>query len=282
MKILYIAELVGKPGIYCARKTLAPLKAATGADAVIVCADSATNGSGLGRRHAGFIRKLGVDIITLGDQCFYKKDLVADFSAVPYVLRPHNLGTISPGKGIRIFNVKAERNGASVPQKLAVVVLLGQTMLSKIHADNPYAMLRTLLEELRAQTPYIVLDFHAAATAEKRTLFAMADGFCGAVIGSHTRVATADAAVLPGGTAVITDAGRTGSQISVGGNEAASRIQEYLSGIPDWTRESWEGLETRGVLVELAEDGKANSIVPIRVPVANQPDFAQIHLDSDI
>jgi metallophosphoesterase (TIGR00282 family) len=267
MKILYIAEVTGKAGVYCVKKTLDVLKKETNADVVIACADSATNGSGLGRQSAAYLRKTGADILTLGDQCFYKKDLVLDFAAVPYVLRPCNLNPEAPGKGVRIVNVKGYPGGNQRPAKLAVAVLLGQAMFHKIHADNPFAMLPVLLETLREETPYIILDFHAAATAEKKTLFMMANGLCGAVIGSHTRTATSDAMVLSGGTAIITDAGRTGSQISVGGNDAASRIQEYLTGIPQWTRDAWDGLETQGVLIDLAEDGKARSITPIRKAV---------------
>jgi calcineurin-like phosphoesterase len=110
----------------------------------------------------------------------------------------------------------------------------------------------------------VILDFHAQATAEKQAFFAMADGLCSAVIGSHTRVQTADERVLPGGTAVITDAGRTGSNESVGGNDRDSRIKEYLSGIPDWTKDAWEKPELQGVFIEIAENGKALSIERIR------------------
>ncbi|MDR0539691.1 MAG: YmdB family metallophosphoesterase [Spirochaetaceae bacterium] len=261
MKILYIAEIVGKAGIYCVKNTLPALKKETGADAVIVCADAATNGSGLGRHHAAYLRKLGVNIITLGDQCFFKKDLVECMPSISYVLRPFNLNKEAPGIGAKVFTIQSANRA---PQKLAVAVLLGQAHFVKIHADNPFACMPALLEKLRAETPFIVLDFHAIASAEKKTLFAMADGLCSAVIGSHTRVVTADAAVLPGGTAVITDAGRTGSQFSVGGNNAQARIQEYLSGIPDWTKEAWDGLETQGVLIDIAEDGTAGSITLVK------------------
>jgi calcineurin-like phosphoesterase len=137
-------------------------------------------------------------------------------------------------------------------------------------------MLPSLLERLRQETPYVIVDFHAGATAEKKTLFAAADGRCSAVIGSHNRVQTADEEVLPGGTAVICDAGRTGSAESVGGTEIESRIKEYLNGIPDWTREAWAKPTLQGVLVELdskpgPNQGKALSIERIKLELPEMP-----------
>jgi calcineurin-like phosphoesterase len=127
--------------------------------------------------------------------------------------------------------------------------------------------LPALLEKLRRETPYVVVDFHAQASAEKKTLFFAADGCCSAVIGSHTRVQTTDERVLPGGTAMISDAGRTGSAESAGGCDTASRIQEYLSGIPDWTKDTWERPAAQGVYIDIGADGKARSIERVRVDV---------------
>jgi calcineurin-like phosphoesterase len=123
------------------------------------------------------------------------------------------------------------------------------------------------LERLRQETPFVIIDFHAQTTGEKQTFFAMADGGCSAVIGSHCRVQTADERVLSGGTAVITDAGRTGSIDSVGGSDISSRIKEYLSGIPDWTKDAWARPELQGVVIDLGDDGRARSIERIRCPV---------------
>jgi calcineurin-like phosphoesterase len=168
----------------------------------------------------------------------------------------------APGIGARIYKVGNE--------KIAVAVLLGQSSFGRVHGNNPYSQLPSLLERLHHETPYVIIDFHAEATAEKKTLFAAADGRCSAVIGSHTRVQTADEAVLPGGTAVISDAGRTGSAESVGGTEIESRIREYVTGIPDWTKDAWAKPELQGVLIELdsrpgPSQGKALSIERIRM-----------------
>ena len=262
MKILYIAEIVGKAGVYALKKCLPDLKKEKNPDFIIACADGATGGNGLGRNHAAYIRKLGIQVITTGECCFYKKDLTENMGKIPYVLRPDNLNAEAPGIGSRVFNIK---QGGSSSQKVAVAVLLGQSTFGRLHGNNPFSILPALLERLRQETPFVLVDFHAQATAEKQTFFAMADGACSAVIGSHTRVQTADERILSGGTAVITDAGRTGSIESVGGNEKESRIREYISGIPDWTKDAWDKPELQGVFIELAENGKAHSIERIRV-----------------
>ncbi|MDR2402635.1 MAG: YmdB family metallophosphoesterase [Spirochaetaceae bacterium] len=259
MKILYIAEVVGKAGIYAFKKGLPGLRERWRIDFIVTCADGATGGNGLGRNHAAYLHKLGADVLTTGECCFYKKDLVENIGHIPYVLRPENLNPAAPGIGARIF-----KGGDA---RIAVAVLLGQSGFTRLHGENPISRLPVLLERLRQETPYVIIDFHAEATGEKRTLFTAADGRCSAVIGSHNRVQTADEGILPGGTAVITDAGRTGSRDSVGGTETESRIREYLTGIPEWTKEAWAGPELQGVLVDINRDGRAVSIERIRYPV---------------
>lgn len=263
MRILYIAEIVGKAGIYAFKKSLPALKQRYAVNLVIACADGATGGNGLGRNHAAYLHKLGADVLTTGDCCFYKKDLVENMGHIRYVLRPENLNPAAPGAGARVFHAGSE--------KAAVAVLLGQSGFTRLHGENPMARLPVLLERLRKETPYIIVDFHACATGEKRTLFTAVDGLCSGIIGSHSRVQTADAEVFPGGTAVITDAGRTGSIDSVGGADAESRIKEYLSGIPEWTKDAWGRLELQGVLIDINHDGKARSIEPIRDAVPDAP-----------
>ena len=226
---------------------------------MVVCADGATGGSGLGRAHALYIRKLGADAVTLGDYCFYKKDLTENLDKTRFVIRPENLNPQSPGIGSFLFK--------SGNEKIAVAVFLGQNSFNRIHANSHFVILPDVLERLRKQTPYIIVDFHAQATAEKKTFFHAADGLCSAVIGSHTRVQTADETIMPGGTAVITDAGRTGSQTSVGGCESNSRIREYITGIPDWTKDAWDDLELQGVYLDIGKDGKARSIERVRIKV---------------
>lgn len=257
MKVLYVAEIVGKAGIYSLKKALPELRRSRGVDFVVACADGATGGAGLGRNHAAYIRKLGADALTMGECVFYKKDLVENIGKMPYVLRPANLSASAPGWGARVFQAGG--------RKIAVACLLGQSGFDRVHSDNPFSVLPELLERLRRETPIVVVDFHASATAEKLSLFKFADGRCSAVVGSHGRVQTADETVLPGGTAVICDAGRTGSADSVGGCDPVSRVNEFLTGIPDWTRDAWARPELQGVLIDISDGGTASSIERIRV-----------------
>jgi hypothetical protein len=266
MKILYVAELVGKAGVFSFKKAIKELKTLYPWDFLIVNADGATGGNGLGHNHAVYIHKLGANVITLGECCFYKKDLTENMEKFPYVLRPENLNTEAPGIGLRVFKAGSPGTG----QKVAVAVLLGQRGFTRLHANSPFAALPSILRDLQKQTPYVIVDFHAQATAEKKTFFHAADGLCSAIIGSHTRVQTADETIMPGGTAVISDAGRTGSQMSIGGCDINSRIKEYITGIPDWTKEAWEAPELQGVYLDIGNDGKALSIERVRLPVKQE------------
>jgi len=269
MKVLYIAEIVGKAGVYAYKNAMPELKRRYPWDFLIVCADGATGGNGLGRNHAAYLHKLGANALTTGECCFFKKDLTENLEKIPYVLRPDNLNPDAPGFGSRIFKVGGV--------KIAVAVLLGQNGFGRLHSNSPFVHLPVLLERLRLETPYIIVDFHAQASAEKKTLFYAVDGkaasgqaagsLCSAIIGSHTRVQTADERILPGGTAVISDAGRTGSAESVGGCETASRIQEYISGIPDWTKDAWDQPAVQGVYIDIGADGKSRSIERINIAV---------------
>ena len=261
MKVLYVAELVGKAGVYALKKSLDELKKRYHWDFLIVGGDGATGGNGLGRSHAAYIHKMGANVITLGECCFYKKDLTENLDKLSYILRPENLNMEAPGIGSKIFKAGDE--------KIAVIVLIGQNGFTRIHANSPFSSLPALLEKYEKQTPYIIIDFHAQASAEKKTLFYAADGRCSAVIGSHIRVQTADETIMPGGTACISDAGRTGSQNSVGGCDTGSRIKEYLTGIPDWTKETWDTPELQGVYLDIGKNGKAVSIERIRLLLPN-------------
>ncbi|MDR0313088.1 MAG: YmdB family metallophosphoesterase [Treponema sp.] len=287
MKILYIAEIVGKAGVYAYKKALPEIKSQKKPDFIIACADGATGGNGLGRNHAAYLHKLGANVLSTGECCFYKKDLTENLEKLPYILRPLNLNPEAPGIGSRIYKINLknpiehETKFHEGNTKIAVAVLLGQSGFTRLHGSSPFSGLEALLERLRQETPFVVIDFHAQATAEKQTLFAIVSGKCSAVIGSHCRVQTADDQIR-NGTAIITDAGRTGSSLSVGGCDTSSRIQEYVSGIPDWTRDAWEKPELQGVLIDIADNGKARSIERLCWPVPEAPNIPKLEAEETI
>jgi calcineurin-like phosphoesterase len=158
-------------------------------------------------------------------------------------------------------------------QKVAVAVLLGQSGFRSIHADSPFTALQPLMEILHKETPFVLLDHHAQPTAEKLGLAEACRRLPEAlrptaIFGSHTRVQTADEKV-DRGVASISDAGRTGVLNSVGGSNAEGRIREYLSGIPEWTREAYGGCVLEGLVVTADERGRALAVESLRIPAGN-------------
>ena len=285
MRILYLAEIVGKAGIHCVKQGLKPLVNERQVDIVIANGDAVTGGFGLGRNHAGYLRKLGVDLITGGDQIFFKKDMAQGIADTSYVLRPANLSKHAPGRGWRHVTVSAKEpqtpggddstpavDAASHPTKLAVLNLLGQSGFERLHANNPYVYLETIAERVVKDSKALIIDFHALTTAEKYTLFHFADGLATAIIGSGQRVQTADAQVMPKGTAVICDAGRTGSQDSVGGLAPEPEIRRFTQRIPVRSTEAWARLELQGVLIEIdAASGYVTRFESIKTPIEAPP-----------
>jgi metallophosphoesterase (TIGR00282 family) len=269
MRIFYAAELVGKAGISAFKRGLPLLRKTHPIDFVIAGGNGATGGAGLGKQHAGYLRKLGADCVTLGDYCFLKKDLTQDLSQTRHVLRPANLSAEAPGYGQHIFRLV---DGT----KIGVAVLLGQSGFIRMHGDNYCAAAIDLVERLKRETPFVFIDFHAEASAEKRTLFSGLAGKCSALIGSHTRVQTADEQIR-NGTAYITDAGRSGYVQAVWGMESSGAISGYMSGIPEWRREVDEAAlddsalkakELQGVYIVTDGRGKALSIERIKLPIS--------------
>jgi metallophosphoesterase (TIGR00282 family) len=257
MRILYIAEIVGKAGVFAVKQALPGLKQRYKIDFVLGDADGVTGGAGLGRQHAAYLRKLGLEALCGGECSFYKKDLVEGIEKTPWFLRPANLSRLAPGHGWRIFHC---RNG----QKIGVVVLLGQSGFRSVHAGSPVNALEPLMEIIHKETPIVVIDFHAQPTAEKLTFTEAARQLPEklrptAIFGSHTRVQTADES-LDRGIAAITDAGRSGVVDSVGGSNIQSRIREYLNGIPEWTRDAYGPCALEAVLVDSNDKGTALSI----------------------
>lgn len=249
MKILYIAEIVGKAGMWLIKTQLKDLKRQYNPDFVIANANSATGSGGLGRQHAGYLKKLGADCLTLGDSAFQKRDLVDELSTLPYVLRPVNLPEESPGSGMKIFSVRGK--------KLAVISALGRVGKHRITAENPYTTLDKLVQSVKKNGAAVFIDFASFATAEKQALCFMLAGKVSAVIGSGTRVQTADLGIVSDKTVYITDAGRTGSLNSVGGYAVEDKIREYKTCLPDFGKNAWARPVIQGIFLELDKHGGA-------------------------
>lgn len=296
MRIFYIAEITGKVGVWAVKKNIAEIKRRYQPDFIIANAGMATGAGGLGKQHAGYLRKMGIDCITGGDCIFQKKDLVENLPQMPFVLRPCNLPEHSLGAGYRYFTA---RNGG----KLAVVSILGRVGRHRLLADNPFTLMQALLPKIERETPFIVADFSSTATAEKQTMAFFLAGRISALVGSGSGAATADERLMSAEcdlsgagsadahidmltatvetcyeqqsrkTAYITDAGRTGSFDSVGGHAPSGKIREYRTGLFEYPQETWQRVCIQGVDIELDGAGGALSIerVRIEIPAAAVP-----------
>ena len=296
MRIFYIAEITGKVGVWAVKKNIAEIKRRYQPDFIIANAGMATGAGGLGKQHAGYLRKMGIDCITGGDCIFQKKDLVENLPQMPFVLRPCNLPEHSLGAGYRYFTA---RNGG----KLAVVSILGRVGRHRLLADNPFTLMQALLPKIERETPFIVADFSSTATAEKQTMAFFLAGRISALVGSGSGAATADERLMSAEcdlsgagsadahidmqtatvetgceqhnrkTAYITDAGRTGSFDSVGGHAPSGKIREYRTGLFEYPQETWQRVCIQGLDIELDGAGGALSIerVRIEIPAAAVP-----------
>jgi calcineurin-like phosphoesterase len=158
------------------------------------------------------------------------------------------------------------------PRKIGVVNVLGQAAFSRTHLTNPFHVLPRILERISQETNAIVVDFHAATTAEKGTLFQFLKGKVSAVVGTHQKSLTADERIIGEQTAVITDAGRTGSQNSVGGLLPEIEIRKFTTQIPEQSRAAWDRLELQGVIFDIDADGRATHIERVRELCTEVPD----------
>jgi len=263
-KILFIGEIVGKSGVFCVKKLLPKLRKEWGIDFIIANGEGATGGYGIGKNHAIYLRKLGIDVITSGECIYYKKDMVSYIDNASFILRPANYPFGNPGKGWHIFT----RDNF----KIGVINMLGQAGFKRVHLANPFLLLPEIVKKISALTNIIIVDFHASTTAEKYGMFYHMDGKVSAVIGSHTKVLTADERIMPNGTAMITDTGRTGSINSVGGLDPEIEIRKRLTKIHEYSDTYWEKLELQGVILEIDESGRALSIKRLRIECQDQPD----------
>lgn len=264
VRVLFIGEIVGKAGVYCVKTLLPSLKSERQIDFVIANAEGTTGGFGLGKNHSIYLHKLGIDVLTGGERIYYKLDMVGHIQRSPYILRPANYPPGNPGRGWRVYDVG--------DRKIGVICLLGQSGFTRVHLSNPYTFLPELLSRVKQETPIVILDFHATTTAEKYSMFHMADGRLSAVIGTHSRALTADETILPGGTGVICDTGRTGSSDSVGGMEIETEIQKFLTAIPERSKDAWDALELQGVILDIDDSGKTTNIERIRLKCEGKPD----------
>ncbi len=223
MRILFIGDVFGRPGRDVLRVLLARIVARHGVDFVIANVENAAAGFGLTREVGEGLFGLGVDAMTSGNHIWDRKEALEYVEQEPRLLRPANYPPGVPGRGTMIGRTA---DGRSV----AIVNAMGRVFMTAL--DDPFAVVRREVSALSALSRVIIVDFHAEATSEKIAMGWFLDGSVTAVIGTHTHVQTADARVLPGGTAYITDVGMTGPHDSIIGTDRDAALRRFLTGLP--------------------------------------------------
>ncbi len=258
MRILFLADVFGAPGRRAVEARLPSLREERGIDFCVVNGENAADGAGITPKLAETLLAAGADVVTLGNHVWRRRGIEDYLAASERVVRPANLASGSPGRGLAFAPA---RDGAPV----AVVNLLGWLFMSP--AMSPFEVVDDLVEEARRQTKVVLVDFHAEATSEKIALARWLDGRVTAVIGTHTHVQTNDARVLAGGTAAISDAGMTGPHDSVIGVEAGLAIHRARTGLPVQFRPAEGDVRLEGAIIECSSDGRATSCEALRVSV---------------
>ena len=252
MKILFIGDVVGRPGRKALQRCLPGLREEFAVDIVVANAENAAGGLGATPEILDELFEQGVQAITMGNHTWRKKALISAIDRYPAVLRPVNYPAGNPGQGATIIELEDGR-------KLGLVNIIGRVYMEAF--DCPFTKGAEAVEKLRKETTTILVDFHAEATAEKISMGWHLDGRCTAVVGTHTHVMTADERVLPGGTAYITDVGMTGPRNSVIGVDRNIVIGKFLTGLPASFEVANELGSVCGVVIESDDaTGKALSI----------------------
>lgn len=252
LKLLFIGDIVGRPGRDIVVDRVPRLRAEHGIDFVIANGENAAAGAGITGALAKSILDGGVDAITLGDHVWDQRGWENEIGQIEHVCRPANLPKSNPGWDHLII----EKRGFRV----AVFTVLGRTYMN-LKADCPFLCADRMIDQLKAQADAIIVEMHGEATSEKQALGWYLDGRVTAVLGSHTHVPTADAQVLPKGTAFMCDIGMTGPYASVLGRDVNAVVGRFVDGMPRRFEVATEDVRMSAALIEIgASKARAEKI----------------------
>ena len=251
MKILAIGDIIGKPGRKAVKEILPGLCEEHDVDLVVGNGENAAGGLGLTPATAEELFDSGIDVITTGNHIWAYSEIIPYLDGRAALLRPLNYPPLNPGRGYLIKN------------NALIVNLVGRVFMT--HVDCPFRAMDQLVAEFEHKSIPIIVDFHAEATSEKVAMGRYLDGRVSAVLGTHTHVGTADARILPGGTAYVTDIGMVGPIDSVIGDDPDSVINRFLTQIPGRLSVGKGKVGVDAILLEVDEKtGKAVEIRRIR------------------
>jgi metallophosphoesterase (TIGR00282 family) len=252
MRILFIGDIVGPPGVTFLRQALPPLIQHEKLDFVIANAENAANGSGLTPNLYKKIRESGVDLVTLGDHIYKKAEIISILETDERVCKPANFPPDAPG---REYVVAPAKDGTLV----AAFILLGRTFMRSV--DCPFRAADRVLTELDGKTRCIFAEMHAEATADKYLMLHYLKGRVSAVLGTHTHVQTADEHIVPEGTAFLCDVGMTGPYDSILGRRIDRVLPTTITFVPSAFDVASGDVRLAGAIVEVdATTGRATAI----------------------
>jgi len=254
--VLFIGDIVGSPGRAGLARAMPAIRERHAPDLIIANGENSAGGLGITEKTAGELFEIGVDVITTGNHVYRHRDAYEFLDRSDRVIRPANYMTGNPGRGSVIATVGDRR--------VAVINLSGSVQLKV--ARSPFTEADTLVERLSRDADAIIVDFHAEVTSEKIAMGWHLDGRVAAVLGTHTHVPTADCRVLPGGTAFISDVGMTGSRAGVIGVRRDQALESFRTQMPVRFDTADEDVWVNGVVVQVRDDGLADSIEQVLVP----------------
>lgn len=247
LNILCIGDIVGKPGRRILADKLKPFIKERDIDCVIANSENAAGGSGLTPQIYDKLLRYGVNLVTLGDHAFRKKDIISTLETADNIVRPANLSEHCAGRGVAFFKTS---KGPTV----AVVSLIGRIFMKP--ADCPYSAIDKIMSQISQRAEIVVVDFHAEATSEKIAMGYYLDGRASCVFGTHTHVVTADEKILPKGTAYITDVGMTGPHNSILGRGVESVLKAFRTQMPFSFEVATGDVRMNGVMVTVDSNTK--------------------------
>ncbi len=260
MKILFLGDVVGRAGRTAIKDRLANLREQWRLDFVVVNGENASNGAGLTGAHARLLLDAGADCVTLGDHAFDQKDMMQFIESEPRVIRPLNFAKAAPGKGARVFDAPGGR-------KILIAQVLGQVFMKRPFAD-PFSAVDAVMRAhpLGGLVNASLIDVHCEATSEKMAMGHFCDGRASVVVGTHTHVPTADAMILPAGTAFQSDAGMCGDYNSVIGMDTGEPMRRFVTGMSKGRFVPATGEATLAGLYVQTDDrtGKATRVEMVR------------------
>jgi metallophosphoesterase (TIGR00282 family) len=259
MRLLFIGDIVGRPGREALAAAMPGLRAERMPDLVVVNGENAAGGVGITRETAEEIFAAGANVITLGNHTYRHRDVYPYLDSERRILRPANFAESNPGHG----HVVVEAAG----MRVCVINLSGQMHMQVDR--NPFNAIDDLLDSQVGGADAFVVDFHAELTSEKVAMGWHLDGRVAAVLGTHTHVPTADVRVLPGGTAHVADVGMTGSRAGVIGVRREQALEAFRTQMPVRFDTADEDVWLMAVAVEIGDDGLARGIEQILVPVTS-------------